>query len=482
MTPVIPLFFIIFLEGYIVLSVEMLAIRLLVPFTGSGTDTVSIIIAAVLMPLAFGYFAGGHFKTRKIPGRRAFSARDRLIFNLVTAAAILTPGLSHSFLELAFHTATLDFGWNNRLWLTTVYCLLFLVVPVFLLGQTVPLVSNYFSSRRLPVIAGRILFFSTLGSFMGAVFCTLILMSLVGVHNTVIVTIAAMALLTMMLARKKFSAPVLLMTLSLALSLILNSGTAMAKFNIVKNNKYNLVQIEESDDGLTRLMKLNRTYAAAVYTDRYDQRLAYVAYIEKNFLEPLYSDFDAAPRDILILGAGGFTMGRMDDQNNYVYVDIDKDLKDISENLLLEEEILPNKKFVAMEARAYLGQTRDKYDLIILDLYRDPISAPEYLITREFFQQVRDHLKPGGMMAGNYFVSATFSDPFSINLDNTMRAVFPRLNRQVVNPYNAWDRDAAWTNIIYSAVNGDGAPGGIYTDDKNTSLFEKPVLLRHPEN
>jgi len=53
------LFFIIFLEGYIVLSAELLAIRQTLPFVGSGTDTVSIIIAAVLMPLAFGSILGG---------------------------------------------------------------------------------------------------------------------------------------------------------------------------------------------------------------------------------------------------------------------------------------------------------------------------------------------------------------------------------------------------------------------------------------
>jgi len=59
------LFFIIFLEGYVVLSAELIAIRLTVPFVGSGTDTVSIIIAAVLMPLAVGYYVGGQYKKRK---------------------------------------------------------------------------------------------------------------------------------------------------------------------------------------------------------------------------------------------------------------------------------------------------------------------------------------------------------------------------------------------------------------------------------
>ena len=56
------LFFVIFLEGFVVLSLELLAIRLTIPFVGSGTDTISIIIAAVLLPLAFGYYRGGQFK------------------------------------------------------------------------------------------------------------------------------------------------------------------------------------------------------------------------------------------------------------------------------------------------------------------------------------------------------------------------------------------------------------------------------------
>jgi hypothetical protein len=54
-------------EGYILLSSELLAIRLSIPFVGSGTDTISIIIAAVLLPLAFGYYQGG--KSSRPPRR-----------------------------------------------------------------------------------------------------------------------------------------------------------------------------------------------------------------------------------------------------------------------------------------------------------------------------------------------------------------------------------------------------------------------------
>ena len=47
------------IEGYAVLAVELIAIRQLTPYVGNATDTVAIVIAAVLLPLAFGYEAGG---------------------------------------------------------------------------------------------------------------------------------------------------------------------------------------------------------------------------------------------------------------------------------------------------------------------------------------------------------------------------------------------------------------------------------------
>src|SRR5262245_39138536 len=45
------LFLIIFLEGYAVLSLELLSIRQGINFIGSNTDKIAIIIAAVLIPL-----------------------------------------------------------------------------------------------------------------------------------------------------------------------------------------------------------------------------------------------------------------------------------------------------------------------------------------------------------------------------------------------------------------------------------------------
>ena len=76
----------------------------------------------------------------------------------------------------------------------------------------------------------------------------------------------------------------------------------------------------------------------------------------------------------------------------------------------------------------------------------------------------------------SYFGSPTFSDAYSRNLDATLRSVFPYMNRHTIQTFNGWKRDDNWANIAYSYidVNDDGH---IYTDNKNTSVYDRPSKL-----
>ncbi len=54
----------------------------------------------------------------------------------------------------------------------------------------------------------------------------------------------------------------------------------------------------------------------------------------------------------------------------------------------------------AADARPWLDEQKGRFDAILVDAYRQPY-IPFYLTTREFFQEVRDHLQPGGVVAVN---------------------------------------------------------------------------------
>src|SRR5262249_60039498 len=61
---------------------------------------------------------------------------------------------------------------------------------------------------------------------------------------------------------------------------------------------------------------------------------------------------------------------------------------------------------VVADARYWIDTTSGKYDVIVMDAYRQPY-IPFHLTTREFFSEVRDHLRPGGVAVVNAGRTAT---------------------------------------------------------------------------
>ncbi len=463
------LFLVIIIEGYVVLSSELLAIRQTIPFVGSGTDTVSIIIAAVLMPLAFGYHSGGRFVPRPFFGQ-FMTVRKKLVFNITVASVFLLIGLSYIPLSL-FFVGMIDLGISHRVLMTTIYSLLFLVIPVYLLGQTIPLVSNFFSQEKLSEITGRMLFFSTLGSFLGAIFSTLVLMSFAGVHYTAALNFVLLAFLVIVLNKDINSRSSIIVLLIAACGIYINSGDLMKSLSIVENNKYNTIVVMEDEDG-TRHMSLNNNDSSMYRED--GKKHDYIAYAEKIFIDPI-READP-PKDILVIGAGGFTFGLEDRTNNYEYLDIDPSLKRVSEEHFLQQKLSDNKIFHPVPARAFLTGNKKKYDLILLDVYLGDTSIPEHMVTQEFFQQVRGALEENGILAINMIVSPTFASRFSRHIDNTLRSVFPFLTRQVVDEYNGWtSENYRRNNLLYIYHHRpDAGSDTIYTDNKNGMFFDKP--------
>ncbi|MDX1974117.1 MAG: fused MFS/spermidine synthase [Rickettsiales bacterium] len=474
------LLLVIFLEGYIVLACELLAIRQLIPFAGSGTEVISIIISAVLLPLALGYHVGGA-KFRKVAAKRKasglppLSIRRILLRNALLSMAFLTMALSYPFLELLFGVlSALDI--THRIAQVSLYCALFLVGPVYVLGQTVPLISNYFSKRDLSSITGTMLFCSTTGSFLGSVFSTIILMSFIGVHNTVIVTMGLLGVLALLLTRRNMRYEPLLIALLFVVTLAANNNFTMRELNIVSNNNYNMVMVTHAPNSDDLYMFVNRSGSSKLAKNNAN-RFPYVNYIETNFIDTI--PLAAEPKNILVLGAGGFTIGLNDKKNHYLFVDIDKDLKPVSEHYFLKQKLSANKRFEALSARAFLRNNQEKFDLVIIDVFTNMHSVPMECTTREFLDAIKTSLKPDGMVIANMIASPTFNDYFSVRYDNSFASVFPNFSRQVVTPFDPWleknhKEKHPTANILYIYYNrltmGDTA---VYTDNQNTYSLDR---------
>ncbi len=122
----------------------------------------------------------------------------------------------------------------------------------------------------------------------------------------------------------------------------------------------------------------------------------------------------------------------------------------------------PNLHVIVQDGRYYLQTTSQKYDVIGVDTYQQPY-VPFQFTTQEFFQTVRDHLTPTGVVALN--AGRTSNDYRLVEaLAQTMHSVFP----------NVYILDTErFTN---SLVIGTNAPTSLANFQINANRLTNPLL------
>ena len=112
---------------------------------------------------------------------------------------------------------------------------------------------------------------------------------------------------------------------------------------------------------------------------------------------------------------------------------------------------------------------KEKYDVIVLDIYSAIHSIPTNFVTAEFFAMIKKYLAPNGIMVANIVTSPMFNNKFSQRVDNTIRYVFKNnLTRQIINDFNPYEDKLG--NIIYIYRN-TGNDNEIFTADKNPAMY-----------
>src|SRR5439155_1278479 len=110
------------------------------------------------------------------------------------------------------------------------------------------------------------------------------------------------------------------------------------------------------------------------------------------------------------------------------------------------------------DGRPFLERTHKRYDLIVVDAYRQPY-VPFYLATREFFELARRHLRPGGILALNV-AKVPGDDRLTRAVDTTLLAAFPQVWRWPALRFNdmvmALDRPVQRSILLRRASNVRG--------------------------
>jgi predicted membrane-bound spermidine synthase len=433
------LYLIVFIEGFCSLGAEIIALRRLVPHVGSAIVVTAPTIGLFLLALALGYNSGARVSER-------FTAVVARNFQL--AALIAGAGLARVTVDGLF-TWVQPAGLAYLIFIGGVLCPL-----AWLLGQTVPVLTNLMKHTRTGEASGYALYWSTLGSFLGSVSLSLVAMQWLGVSAAVLICALLLALGSLLLAGRTRQ--------SWALALMI--GMASVAFNLRPADDvmdtayadYAVKTITRPEHENPRAFFINNSLASLMDDSvpanyaRYVQHLRHIIFYELNY----------TGRNILVLGAGGFTLSHREPSNHYTYVDIDPKIRDIAEQRFLKEPILGS--FIVDDARRFVRTTDLRFDAVVVDVYSSHTSIPGHLVTREFWQDTRRTLTPQGVMLANLILDGRLETPYARNLLSTIESVYGRCAVEVLH------KSKPLSNVIVSCYGtshtGHSAP---YTDERN---------------
>lgn len=427
----------IFATGAATLSLEVLASRIMTPYFGVSLYIWAGILSITLTFLAVGYYLGGHLSQRFEGGRleTLFLAAPAISALSIAIAIALYPILFPRLSDLDLIVGSFVGGF------------LLLAFPLMALSAMNPMLIalQRQAGARGDGGAGRVFFISTVGSVAGVlVTAFLFIPNMTNYRATLLlglVLCGAVAILAFQSSaltrsgRKRLYAGCALATV-LCGALLLGQkrylaalpGAAGLPLEFSVRAEYTsmfgnikVVQIQPRggignpilayvQDGLVQNRATLNGISLSLYT--------YV-------LESLAHAFAPDSRAAVVLGLGAGMVPR-DLKDNGLSVDV---VEINPDSLRAAREFFgfdPAGITVRFEdGRTFARRCRGEYDIAVLDLFQGD-GTPDYLLTLEFFQDVRACLRDGGSVVMNVFLDEQDEAP-NRRLLATIAAAFPRV-------------------------------------------------------
>ncbi len=451
------LYFAVFASGMTTLAIELSASHLLGSVFGTSNLVWASIIGLILIYLTAGYFIGGRWADR--------SPHERTMYTVMAWGAFtsgLVPVAAYPVLRLA--ADSFDQLQMGVLFGSFAAVLVLFILPVTLLGTISPFAIRLAirDTQSAGVTSGRIYAISTLGSFVGTFLPSLILIPLVGTRRTFLI-FSAFLVLTAFGGLWRSSGwrgvlrllwmPVLLILLD-----ILGAGRPIKSTSgqiFETESAYNYIQVLERDG--YRLLRLNE--GQGIHSMWHPTQIAYEGPWEQFLVAPFFNPPRYEPERVASMAILGLAAGTTARQATAVFGAIPIDGYEIDPKIIeVGREYfgmtMPNLNPIAQDGRVGLARSPKRYTVIGIDAYRPPY-IPWHLTTREFFQQVQEHLTDDGTLVINVgrsptdrrlidglvgTISSIFPSIYVIDVPNTFNSIVYATNQptNIENLYENW--------------------------------------------
>ncbi|MDY3562570.1 fused MFS/spermidine synthase [Gemmata sp. JC673] len=396
-------YLVVFLASFCGMTLELTATRMLAQQLGVSLFTWTGVIGVMLAGTALGNFTGGQLADGVNRPARGLNPRLALGWTLCGAAgSVVLALLVYAVLSRTEMYTDLDAITQVLAWTFSLFFL-----PMFLLGLVSPQVI------RLAVpdvahagrVAGRVYAWSTAGAIVGTFATGYVLLSTLGMRNTLLLA-GLILIATSMIVARVWENNSLLYLFSIVLGgvvggfiLGIRSANEEGLVARVESNYYTIKVTEVEGDEPIRKLTLDHLIHSSVKL--FDPSYLYYEHehIQMEFLRVART---ATPEPkALVIGGGGYTFPRyaqeLMPESKIDVVEIDPKVTEVArEHLGLQH--YPNMRAIHMDGRQFVAERvpAGTYDLVIQDAVND-LSVPAHLMTKEYNDAVKAALKKDGV-------------------------------------------------------------------------------------
>lgn len=410
-----------FLAGACIMTLELVAGRIIAPHLGVSLYTWTSVIGVVLAGISAGSFAGGWLADRFSPVRLLAAAL--ILAGLCTAAVL--PALS-AVMEIRWPP-----GWPPLLKVFLPMALLF-GIPSLILGVIAPvvyriLITDLGTTGRT---AGRLAASHALGSIGGTFATGFYLIPAVGTRTIVYAVAVTLAVLGVTVLPGRPRVKTGFIVVFIATAVFLGSGPLLATLRpagVVESAYYTIRILKQADPtgGIIKVLMLDRLLHSAANPERPDS----LWYEQERIAAWLMSRSLGNRPNALFLGGGGYTlpcwMERHFPGAAVEVAEIDPAVTEAAFKHFIDN---PLTRIVThnLDARMVVKNlpSAKRYDFIYGDVFND-LSVPYQLTTREFFLALKNHLADNGLFVVNLVDKP--DGPFLKAFAHTAAQVFPHV-------------------------------------------------------
>lgn len=393
--------------GAIIMSLELTAFRLYAPYFGYSIYVWGSMISVVMGALAGGYALGGWLA-------------DRSPSATVLYFVILGSGLYQLVIIFAVRSILRWLWLSGEFFGTAVASLIIFVPTMTALAMTGPFVIRLLArAGHIGVTAGKVYALSTAGSIAGVLITSFFLVPRLGTRMTLQVSCAVTLIVGGwgLLRRKGVAAVVVLPVIGV---LLIPKPTFAPVVLWTTESAYNWIAVLHHDD--LRWLVLNHpAYSqttrkegaswSGFYTDEFALGAALV---------------HARSMLALGMGAGGAIASTIAVAPDIRIdaVEIDPKVVEVAVRFFGLPAGGKNLTVYVADARPWLASHRARYDLVQVDLYQGGPYTPFYLVTEQFFEQVRSRIAEDGLLMMNVYDTSK-SHELLMATGATLKRVFP---------------------------------------------------------